>query len=179
MPALEQRPGVGRLREFWRRVTEGMQLEELWTHFASEARATYGFYSQDVDWEAVKRASRWRRPFHIAKALFWALVMKLSPARRVLLLLALALLLLAGIEFRLGASFRLQYGDFRGLAILILFLVLALELADRVMMKRDLEIAREIQQWLVPEAPPAVPGVDLAFAARQHDDITCLVLRVK
>lgn len=173
MPALEQRPGVGRLREFWRRVTEGMQLEELWTQFASEARATYGFYSQDVDWEAVKRASRWRRPFHIAKVLFWALVINLSSARRVLLLL------LAGIEFRLGASFRLQSGDFRGLAILILFLLLALELADRVMMKRDLEIAREIQQWLVPEAPPAVPGVDLAFATRQHDDITCLVLRVK
>jgi sigma-B regulation protein RsbU (phosphoserine phosphatase) len=31
-------------------------------------------------------------------------------------------------------------------------------------MKRDIEIAREIQRWLVPRRAPDVPGIDVAFA---------------
>ena len=38
-------------------------------------------------------------------------------------------------------------------------------------MKRDLEIAREIQQWLVPHSPPALPGVDIAFATRPANTV--------
>ena len=33
-------------------------------------------------------------------------------------------------------------------------------------MQRDIEIAREIQRWLVPRVPPDVAGVDMAFATR-------------
>jgi len=58
-----------------------------------------------------------------------------------------------------------------GVGALILFLLLALELADRVTMKRDLEIAREIQQWLVPDHPPHVPGADIAFATRPQNTV--------
>jgi sigma-B regulation protein RsbU (phosphoserine phosphatase) len=52
-----------------------------------------------------------------------------------------------------------------------LFLLLALELADRVTMKRDLEIAREIQQWLVPAQPPVIAGMDIAFATRPQNTV--------
>ncbi len=38
-------------------------------------------------------------------------------------------------------------------------------------MKRDLEIAREIQQWLVPNEPPQVPGIDIAFATRPQNTV--------
>ena len=53
----------------------------------------------------------------------------------------------------------------------ILFVLLALELADRITMKRDLEIAREIQEWLVPEHPPSVKGLDIAFATRPQNTV--------
>src|SRR5262249_56096930 len=55
--------------------------------------------------------------------------------------------------------------------VAILFILLAVELADRVTMKRDLEIAREIQEWLVPENPPEVPGLDIAFATRPQNTV--------
>jgi hypothetical protein len=55
-----------------------------------------------------------------------------------------------------------------GTALLIL---LALELADRVTMKRDLEIAREIQGWLMPAAAPQLPGVDIAFVTRPANTV--------
>jgi len=38
-------------------------------------------------------------------------------------------------------------------------------------MKRDLEIAREIQHWLVPQSPPRVPGVDIAFSSRPANTV--------
>jgi len=57
------------------------------------------------------------------------------------------------------------------LAVAALLFLLALELADRVTMKRDLEIAREIQRWLVPASPPEVPGVEIAFVSRPANTV--------
>jgi len=49
--------------------------------------------------------------------------------------------------------------------------LLALEIADRVTMKRDLEIAREIQSWLVPDVPPRIPGYEFAFVTRPANTV--------
>jgi phosphoserine phosphatase RsbU/P len=38
-------------------------------------------------------------------------------------------------------------------------------------MKRDIEIAREIQRWLVPRVPPVVDGIDMAFATRAANTV--------
>lgn len=158
-----------RIRDFWQRVTEGLELEVLWAQFKSEARASYGLYAQEVDWETIRHESRWKRPFKIVGALFMAMLMKLTPARRVLLLAAIVCLVLGDLGFRSGqAEARVNLLPF---GVAGLFLLLALELADRVIMKRDLEIAREIQNWLVPDAPPVVPGADLAFATRPANTV--------
>jgi sigma-B regulation protein RsbU (phosphoserine phosphatase) len=166
-PAKTARPR--RVRNFWARVTEGLEIDQLWGQFKSEARATYGLYSKDVDWDAIHlEKRRWRRPFLAAWALFQAMLMKLSPARRVLLLIAVISLLVQG-DISIGRNdVSLNTAWFGSL---ILFLLLALELADRVIMKRDLEIAREIQQWLVPDKPPAVAGIDIAFATRPQNTV--------
>src|SRR6202040_32891 len=57
------------------------------------------------------------------------------------------------------------------LAAVAFLLLLSLELADKVTMKRDLEIAREIQSWLVPSLPPEVAGADFAFATRPQNSL--------
>jgi sigma-B regulation protein RsbU (phosphoserine phosphatase) len=38
-------------------------------------------------------------------------------------------------------------------------------------MKRDLEIASEIQTWLLPVRPPPVPGVDIVFSTRPANTV--------
>src|SRR5271169_4663439 len=168
--AQEVKPGlIHRLRAFWARLTEGFQLEQLWGQFKSEARAGYVLYSKDVDWEVIAREkSKFKRVLLSGWALFQALLMKLSPARRVLLVFAL-LLMIFHPDVRWGNN-EVNF-DFVGVAALILFILLALELADRVTMKRDLEIAREIQRWLVPTKPPEIPGVDIAFATRPANTV--------
>ena len=159
-----------RVRQFWQRVSEGRQLDDLWSQFAADARASYGFYGKDVDWEEIQKLPRWHRPFHIAKDIFWAMLMKMTPARRVLLLLALVMLLMSGFTFQFGHNVQVEF-KFELFAALIFLLLLSLELADKVTMKRDLEIAREIQMWLVPSEPPEVPGADIAFATRPQNSV--------
>jgi sigma-B regulation protein RsbU (phosphoserine phosphatase) len=158
-----------RFREFWQRVTEGIELDVLGRQFLSEAKSSYRLYAKDVDWEKVGNARGPRRIFRTILALFQAMLMRLSPARRVLLLVAIALLLFQGdvrwAEKR-GVSFHMG-----GIGVVILFILLAVELADRVTMKRDLEIAREIQQWLVPESAPKIDGIDIAFSTRPQNTV--------
>ena len=122
-----------------------------------------------MDWEVIRgERKRWKRPLLAGWALFQTLLMKLSPARRVLLLVAIVLLV---VQPEIHTGERQISFSLGGLGALILFLLLALELADRVTMKRDLEIAREIQQWLVPDHPPHVAGADIAFATRPQNTV--------
>lgn len=39
----------GRVDRFWRRVTDGMQLSQLWDQFRADARTSYRLYSKEVD----------------------------------------------------------------------------------------------------------------------------------
>jgi sigma-B regulation protein RsbU (phosphoserine phosphatase) len=154
--------GMDRLRQFWQRVSEGRQIDDLWTQFVADARSSYGFYDRDVDWEEIHRLPRWRRPLHVARQFFWALLLKMSPARRVLLLVAFVMLALSVINAQM---------NFEVIAVMLFVLLLSLELADKVTMKRDLEIAREIQTWLVPSQPPEIAGANIAFATRPQNSV--------
>ena len=159
----------GKLHNFWQRISEGRQLDELWSQFTADARASYGFYIKETDSTEFEGHRGPRRWYRIAKALFWALMMKLSPARRILFLVAFVLLVLAILKFNGGING--DYTLYYFLAALLLILLLSLELADKVTMKRDLEIAREIQTWLVPSTAPEVAGGDIAFASRPQNSV--------
>jgi len=164
------RPGVvQRVSGFWHRVSEGRDLDDLWSQFAADARSSYGFYGKDVDWDEVNKLPAWKRPFRVAGQLFWAMMNKLTPARRVLFLIAVILLLLSGMKFQYG-QFSTDI-NFDVLAALLFLLLLSLELADKVVMKRDLEIAREIQTWLVPSDPPAIANAEVAFWTRPQNSV--------
>ena len=160
-------------RQFWQRVSEGLAVNQLWSQFEKDARSSYRLYSAGLD-DLQAEPSKFRRGWQITKVLFWAILEKLTPARRVLLLLALILL------FFPGGGFTYTNGDNRveihGLDLpfwggLLMFVVLLLELADRVVMKRDLEIAKDIQAWLLPGAPLQIPGYQIAYATRPANTV--------
>jgi phosphoserine phosphatase RsbU/P len=161
------------LDRFWQRVTEGLELNQLWTQFKTDARASYRLYSRDLAQRAPQ--ANWRHNFwHTLKEFAWAVLEKLTPARRVLLLVGLVFLLLPTGAFsfhnREGELVTAEF-DSHFYGGLVLLLLLTLEMADRVVMKRDLEIARDIQRWLLPATPPQVPGLTLAFATRPANTV--------
>lgn len=170
-----QRPSLGmRLRNFWRRVTEGLEISQLWSQFETETRASYRLYSKDVAAKTPEGLTNRGRRIHVVKEFFWAVFEKLSPARRVLLLLALILLVIphGGFEYsgEAGKVYAVEF-DLHFWAALLLLLLLILEIADRVVMKRDLQIAREIQTWLLPGAPPRIPGLAIAYSTRPANTV--------
>jgi sigma-B regulation protein RsbU (phosphoserine phosphatase) len=163
-----------RIQRFWRRVTEGLEVSQLWSQFEAEARASYRLYSRDVESKTPEGLTRGGHRLHVVKEFFWAVFEKLSPARRVLLLLALILLVIPYTVFEYsGQAGKVQASEFdlHFWAALLLLILLMLEIADRVVMKRDLQIAREIQTWLLPGAPPQIPGVTIAYATRPANTV--------
>ena len=163
-----------RLHRFWRRVTDGLEVSQLWSQFESEARTSYRLYSKDVEAKTPDGLTARGHRLHVVKEFFWAVFEKLSPARRVLLLLALILLVIphAAIEYTgRGGNVEVIEFDLHFWAALLLLLLLMLEIADRVVMKRDLQIAREIQTWLLPGVPPQIPGLAIAYATRPANTV--------
>ncbi|MGO9168808.1 MAG: PP2C family protein-serine/threonine phosphatase [Candidatus Sulfotelmatobacter sp.] len=174
-PASTPRPTLGvRLHQFWRRVTEGLELTQLWSQFETEARASYRLYSGDVAAKTPEGLTKRGHHLHVVKEFFWAVLEKLSPARRVLLLAALVMLLFPTSGFSYhdsGNELHVIEFDLHFWGGLLMFLLLMLEIADRVVMKRDLQIAREIQTWLLPGAPPQIPGISVAYATRPANTV--------
>ena len=160
-------------RQFWYRVSEGLAVNQLWSQFEKDARSSYRLYSAGLD-KLQAEPSRLKRVWQMAKALFWAILEKLTPARRVLLLLALILLFFPGGGFTYingDKHVEVQGLDLHFWGGLLMFVVLLLELADRVVMKRDLEIAKDIQAWLLPGAPLQIPGYQIAYATRPANTV--------
>jgi hypothetical protein len=167
-PPLPRPDFFDRVRQFWQRVTEGLELQQLWAQFQTEARTGYRLYSRDVGSPELGTKRTW---WQTVKSFFWAILMKLSPAKRIVLLIGLVMLLLPVVSLRGDGDVSTSNEGMRILGGLAILLVLVLETADRVVMKRDLEIAREIQHWLVPSEPPIVPGLDIDFVTRPANTV--------
>jgi sigma-B regulation protein RsbU (phosphoserine phosphatase) len=160
----------GKLSGFWQRISEGRQLAELWSQFTADARASYGFYMKEADSEELVNRRGRPRFWRILKTLFWSLAMKLTATRRVILIVACVLFLVPNVNFQGRNNVTVDF-NFGVVSAFLFLLLLALELADKVTMKRDLEIAREIQTWLVPSQAPQVTGADIAFASRPQNSV--------
>jgi hypothetical protein len=167
-------PVIERVDRFWTRVTEGRHVDELWKQFLTDARSSYRLYSKEVDSERVAGMSKGKHFFRLVGQFSWAVLEKLTPARRVLLLVALVMMFVPSGQ----ATWQSSNGEMKFLAFdshfwgaLLMLFLLILEVGDRVVMKRDLQIAKEIQTWLLPASPPTVPGLDIAFATRPANTV--------
>src|SRR5512146_484488 len=108
------RPLGPRLERFWGRVTDGMEVSELWAQFKADARTSYRLYSRELPARPEPspgahpgRADR-GHAWAFARAFFWAVLLKLSPARRVLLLLALVLLVFPSVIQMGDSKFQME-----------------------------------------------------------------------
>ncbi len=166
-----------RVRRFWLRVSNGLAMGELWKQFEADVRLSCRLYSQEVDSTRRPGAGRVRHFFRMVRLFFWAVVDKLTPARRILLLAALILISIninihwGGGEAHESVTFYIGPLSGRTWGELLLLTVLVLEVTDRVVMKRDLQIAKEIQSWLLPPSPPSVPGLEIAFATKPANTV--------
>jgi len=165
--------GTKRAESHWfdawtRDLARDVSAEDLQRLFTHDTRDAYRFFARGLDEERLAREPIWRRILLRVRQVFIAFTLKLSPARRALYLLSL-LVALVGIiklyrnvgmvEVPFGTPFfsigmlapRWAEGTFALLVSIVLVnLLLLLEVADRLSLKGELEVAREIQLAMLP-----------------------------
>jgi serine phosphatase RsbU (regulator of sigma subunit) len=153
----------------WTRdVARDVRAEDLQRLFTHDTRDAYRFFSRGLSEERLAQEPWLTRQMLRARQVFMAFTLKLSPARRALYLVSL-LTALIGIlqlyrgwtmaEVPFGAPFfhiavpapTWQEGTFAlMISLLLVNLLVLLEVADRLSLKGELEIAREIQLAMLP-----------------------------
>jgi hypothetical protein len=76
-----------------------MEIEELWAQFKTVATESSRLYKQDISGGEGKRAKSWKQSIKILQTLIGSVLRKLSPVRRLFLVLTIALAFLAVIGF--------------------------------------------------------------------------------
>ena len=178
-----------RLTEFFDTYTRDLKAEDLQRLFTRDTREAYRFFTRHLDPEALKGLPWHKRAIAHARAVFMAFTMKLSPARRVVFGSALLLALIGLINLFRGigiievTAFPIVGGVgipgpiFRQgtwsllFAFFLMILLVLLEVADRLSLKNDLEIARDIQQAMLPSGLYDAPGVETVGFSRPANTV--------
>ncbi|HEX2225410.1 MAG TPA: PP2C family protein-serine/threonine phosphatase [Thermoanaerobaculia bacterium] len=170
-----------RLQGFLREYTAGFDQREFERLFQRDAAEAYSVLTRDHDRTAEPKKG-FKRFLYRAKILFLGLSYKLTPARRALFVLAL-LAFFFGLTGGGGAVVNIDDEGSRtvvGTKFSWLWLtastgalvyLLALELVDRVRVRDELEVARELQANLLPQLMPAVPGYAFAHSYRTANEV--------
>ena len=179
-------PPVSKAREFFHTYTQDLNADDLGKLFTRETPEAYRFFARGVNTAELEGLPWHRRALKYVQAFFLAFTMRLSPARRAIYGLALLASIIGLFQLFNGfgiLSFRMPIGLFFVrfglpapvfadgtmwllLGFLLLNLLVLLEVADRLSLKRDLEVAREIQRAMLPEGTWSGPGVE-AFGLTQ------------
>lgn len=167
-------------RAFFETYTKDFSGQELGRLFTQETPEAYRFFARGINTAELEGLPWHRRAVRYVQGFFLAFTMRLSPARRVIYGVALAASVLGLLQLFDGLgilTFRMPFPlSFVRIGLpgpvfaegtlpllvgfLLMNLLVLLEVADRLSLKRDLEVAREIQQAMLPDGMWSSPGVE-------------------
>jgi serine phosphatase RsbU (regulator of sigma subunit) len=169
--------------DYWKALqdlfTRDVTHEGLSALFRQEAQDTFHFFTREIDLSDVQ-SRPWHERWPIALwRTFQAVAYRLSPWRRILFALATPILLVGWFRFGVilvlaGPLSLAPLSDWEVWALLgatLLYFLLVLELRDKLGLKGDLEVARQIQFGLLPFEPFAQDGVAIATAMRPANTV--------
>jgi serine phosphatase RsbU (regulator of sigma subunit) len=175
-----------RIEEWWKTYIRDLKAEDLQRLFTRDTREAYEFFARHIDPKQFEGLPWHQRAAVRLRLFFTAFTMKLSPARRVVY--AASLIFAVGgfitlVRWR-AAEVHISGVNFvfpgvmlpNGIvSLLIAFalvnLLVLLEVADRLSLKNDLEIAREIQKAMLPPGRFRAPGADVAGLSRPANTV--------
>ena len=178
-----------RAREIYELYSRDLKAEDVQRLFTHDTRDAYRFYTRGMDEEAVARLPWWQQAGMRARQIFLAFTLKLPAARRLLYLLSLIAGLLgvlrlwqgfANVQVPLGLPFvRVGVilpvwadGTFALiLSLALLNLLVLLEVADRLSLKGELEVAREIQLAMLPAGTYKTADIEICGLTRPANTV--------
>ncbi len=120
--------------------------------------------------QRLNEMSRLRRWFVLAWWLLKSLFFKLTPTRRLLLILGLVFVVTSRTVVYSGEGLNLSI-DIHSMGIVLMLFVLMLELKDKLVAHDELKAGRVVQQALMPERMPHVPGWELWLFTRSANEV--------
>ncbi len=157
-------PGLGKvLREDFRRGDLKKTLRQ-------DYRDVKDFFLDEERRDRLAKMNWLKRGFFLAWWLLKALFLKLTPARRLLLLIALFLLLSAGSIIFESHQTTAQ-NDTKILGAVLLLFILLLELKDKLIAQDELQAGRAVQRALMPETSPSAPGWEVWLFTQPANDV--------
>jgi serine phosphatase RsbU (regulator of sigma subunit) len=172
-------------RDLARDVTAG-DLQRLFTR---DTRDAYKYFSRGLDEDRLAREPWWKRQLLRVRQVFMAFTLKLSPARRALYLVSLFVAVLGVLKLYQGwttvvvpfgtpfiniAVFAPHWADgtFALLVSVVLVnLLVLLEVADRLSLKGELEVAREIQLAMLPTGTCTLGDAEICGVTRPANTV--------
>jgi hypothetical protein len=134
-----------------------------------DLRSIYRFYLDAEERARLESMGRVRRALFLVPRIFKSLLFKLSPARRLMLLLGLVLSAFRDTGITWGTariSTNLSFWGF-----LLVLLVLMLELKDKLLAREEIEVARQVQIALLPREHPEIAGWSVWSCSRPANDV--------
>jgi hypothetical protein len=127
-----------------------------------------------LDERRKKRLSdmtRLRRWLYTGWWLLKSMFFKLTPGRRILVAAGVILVTLSGSVSYSDQQVTISTKDTDVLGALCILFVLMLELKDKLVARKELEAGRAVQEALMPERSPAVPGWQLWLFTRSANEV--------
>jgi sigma-B regulation protein RsbU (phosphoserine phosphatase) len=180
---------AARARGLYDKYARDLSAEDVQRLFTHDTRDAYRFFTRGIDQEAVALLPWWKQLTVRIRQVFVAFTLKLPPARRALYLTALVVALFgvlrlyrgfAWVDVPLGLPFiqvalalPVWYaGTFALiLSILLLNFLVLLEVADRLSLKGELEVAREIQLAMLPAGTLRERDVEICGLTRPANTV--------
>jgi phosphoserine phosphatase RsbU/P len=166
----------GRTEAFLVDYTRGLSGEELRRLIDRDAKGAYSVLMRDREAQ-VENVSGVKRYLLAAKLLFLSLSEKLSPRRRLLFGLAVFAAVAGLVDPQLSWMEGNRQESLGGstlfflVSVVALLLLLAFEMVDRVLVRDEIQIARQLQRDLLPRASPDLAGYGFAHSSRTANDI--------
>lgn len=150
---------------FWKTVREDIHRGDFKRTLRQDYTELKDFYLSKKQKKRLENVGRFRRWFLTLFWLFKILMLRLSSARRLLLLIAF---ILPFITVNVNQSDTKLFIFFSG--VILLFLLM-LELKDKLLAHHELGEGRLIQRALMPEKNPEVPGWEVWLFTRPANDV--------
>ena len=154
-----------RLRDL---IVDDVRHGKLGQAYRRDLADIYRFYLTEDQRERLAVMNRFKRFFWVAGWLSVNLLRRLSPNRRILLLLAVVLYFLR-LQW-VDPSLHLNINTSR-FAVFPVLLVLMLELKDKLLARDEIEVARQVQLSILPKSHPSIPGWEVWSATTPANDV--------
>ena len=139
--------------------------------FKSEYTELKQYFLTDERKEKLSEMNSIKKIFILPWWLLKAMYFRLTPFRRILLFIGIIAVITSSNITTFGNETSFNFDISAIFAGLVFLFILALELKDKLLAKTELEEGRAIQQALMPERSPKIPGWDIWLFTRSANEV--------